>query len=128
MASGVSGSLAAAHHLGWLNLGSQVAFSLEIAGNGLFGIASLIALIQNIKIYRAASKVCESAPLHEKEAANKLKTSSMMGILSNLNYIIGAALLMIGSLATLALLFGCIAVFIGGLKILYDFLQFRNAY
>ena len=127
LASGVAGSLAAADRLGWIRMGS-LTIPLEIVGNGLFGLASLVALIQNIKIYREACKVSEKNPYHEQEAAQRLKKSAVMGIISTLNYIVAAALLIIGTHASLALIFGCIAVFTGCLKIIYDFFRFRQAY
>lgn len=126
LASGLAGSVAAMHQQKWLNAG-ELAFPLEATGNCLFGLASLVALIQNVKIYRAAAKVPAYAPPHAQNAASMLKKSSVLGFISSLNYIIGSALLMIGPAAALALLFGCIAVFVGGLKILYDFIRFREA-
>jgi len=126
-ASGVVGSLAAADRLGWVRMGSFTV-PLEIAGNCLFGFASLVALIQNIKIYREASKISEKNPYHEQEAAQRLKKSAIMGIISTLNYIVAAALLIIGTHASLALILGCIAVFTGCIKIIYDFFRFRKAY
>lgn len=125
--SGLLGSLAAAHRQGWMNVGN-FCLPLEAAACSLFGFASLIALIRNINIYRAAIKIPEYAPLHVKEAASMLKKSAILGIISSLNYIVAAALLIIGSTATLALIFGCIAVSTGCLKILYDFIRFKNAY
>lgn len=126
MGSGVLGSTAAMHKLGWINIGG-LGLPLEVASNCLFNFACLAALIHNIKIYRAAAKVPKYAPLHEKEAAWMLKKSAILGIISSLNYILAASLLIAGASATFALLFGCIAVFTGCLKILYDFLRFRNA-
>lgn len=126
--SGVAGSLAAMHRQEWINIGGSLVFPLEVAGNCLFALASLVALIQNVKIYRAAAKVPENAPAHEREAARMLKKSAVLGIISSLNYIIAAALIMIGPAATVALVFGCIAVFTGCMKILYDFIRFRNAH
>lgn len=127
IASGIAGSAAAMHKAGWLNAGS-FAFPLEVAGNCLFAFASFISLVQNVRIYRAASKITLYAPFHEREAASMLKKSSVLGIISSLNYIIAAALLMFGPAAAFALLFGCIAVSTGCLKILYDFVRFRKAY
>lgn len=127
LASGVVGSLAAADRLGWVRMGSFTV-PFEIVGNSLFGFASLVALIHNIKIYREASKISDKNPYAEQEAAKQLKKSAVMGIISTLNYIIASALLIIGTQASLALIFGCIAVFTGCLKIIYDFFRFRKAY
>lgn len=127
LASGVVDSLAAADRLGWVHMGSFTV-PFEIVGNCLFGFASLVALIHNIKIYREASKISDKNPYAEQEAAKRLKKSAVMGIISTLNYIIASALLIIGRQASLALIFGCIAVFTGCLKIIYDFFRFRKAY
>lgn len=127
VASGLVGTVAALQKQGVLNIAAQLQFPLEVVGNGLFGLASLVALIQNIRTYRAAAKIPPHAPFYERQAANQLKKSAILGILSSLNYIIGAALILIGPLSSLALLFGCVAVFFGCLKILYDYLRFRNA-
>lgn len=127
MASGLAGSLAAIHQQGWLNIGCLAA-PLETLGNGLFGLASLVALIHNVKIYRAAAQVPEYAPTYAKEAASMLKKSAVCGIISSLNYIIASALLIFGAAFTFALVFGCIAVVSGCFKILYDFIRFKNAY
>lgn len=124
--SGLTGSAAALHKLGWINLGG-FGLPLEIAGNCLFSLACLTALIHNVKIYRAAAKVTPHAPLYKRQAAHMLKVSSVLGIISSLNYIVAASLLVMGPLASLALVFGCIAVLTGCMKILYDFLKFRNA-
>ncbi len=124
--AGFVGTVAAMHKLSWVNIGN-LALPLEIAGNSLFGLACLAALIHNVKIYRAAAKVPKDAPFYERCGAQMLKKSSILGIISSLNYIIAASLMVIGPLASLALLFGCIAVFTGCLKIVYDFIRFQNA-
>lgn len=125
IASGVAGSLVAMHDLKWISLGG-LAILLQQAANCLFCLANLAALVHHVKIYRYAVKVPCYAPLNEREAANRLKESAVLGIISNLNYILAAALLIIGSAATLALLFGCIAVITGCFKILYDFFRLKT--
>lgn len=123
--SGVAGSFSASHRLGWIKLGN-FDVPLEIVGNCLFCFASFIALIQNIKLYQAASKVSQYAPAYEKEGAEMIKKSAIIGIISSLSYILAAGLLIMGVQATLALLLGCLAVFTGCIKILYDFIRFKN--
>jgi hypothetical protein len=125
--SGILGSAAAMHHLNWINVGSA-AVPLEMAGNATFAFASFISLVQNVKMYRAAAKIQDDAPAHEREASGKLKKSAVLGIISSLNYIVAAALLMFDVTAVISLIFGCIAVITGCIKVLYDYIQFKNAY
>lgn len=127
VAAGVAGAAAAIHKQGWFDLGS-FAFPLETLGNSFFCLASLVSLIQNIRIYREACKVPEYAPLHMQEAASILKKSALLGMISSINYMIATALLMMNVAATFALIFGCIAVFTGFLKIFYDFIRLKHAY
>lgn len=126
LGAGISGMAAAMHKLEWIHIG-DLTIPVALAAQGVFCFASLIALIQNVKIYCEASKVSAYAPLHEIEGAAMLKKSAILGIISTLNYIIGASLIMIGAAATFSLFFGCIAVMTGCLKILYDFFRFNKA-
>ncbi len=125
ISAGVSGSLAAISNNGWINNSGLNA--LMPVGQSLFGLACLVALIHNVKIYRAAAKIPAFAPLHQREAANMLKKSAIFGIISSLNYLLAAAMMLMGAPAALALVFGCVAVFTGCLKIIYDFIRFRGA-
>ncbi len=127
IASGMVGLAAPIHRLSG-KLNQKLPLLAETLGNGLFGLASLVALIQNVKIYRAAAKIPSFAPQHARDAALMLKKSAILGIISSLNYIITVALLVMGSAATFALIFGCIAVVTGCLKILYDYFRFKNAW
>lgn len=125
--SGLMGSVAGLHRLGVFVIGKTV-FPLEAAGNSLFGLGSLLALIQNIQIYKLALKVTSNSPLHEREAADMLRKSAVIGIISSLNYIAAAAVLVIGGPATMALIFGVLALFTGCVKILYyDFFRFKDS-
>lgn len=124
--AGFVGVGVAMHRQGLIQLGGLLP-AFELAGNCLFGLASLVTLIHSIRIYLKASKVPSYAPPHVQESASMLKKSAILGMISSLNYIIATALLIIGNAATFALIFGCIAVATGCMKIFYDFLRFREA-
>lgn len=126
-ASGVAGGIAALNHLNFINIGSAVSFPLECVGNGLFGIASFLTVIQNVRLYIAATKIEADASKEEIEAVKKIKISAIMGIISGLNYIVTAALLLCGVGATIALVFGLIGLVTGCIKILYDYYTFRKS-
>lgn len=127
-ASGVIGFVPALQRLGYLDIGAGLIVPLEALGNVVFGFASLVALIQNIKLYKAASKMAKSDSLPEQEAAQMIKKSAVMGIISSLSYILTAITLIFSASTAIAFLFGIIAVITGCLKILYDFFRFRQAF
>lgn len=86
--------------------------TLMNADSVLFLSACVTGLCYNIARYRNAA--AENATPEEKKSA-------ILGIISNLNYIIGGALNLIGVAASTALVLCCIALTTGAIKILYDY-------
>jgi hypothetical protein len=80
---------------------------------GAFVLANLVALKYHITLYRYTTDSSE-------------KKSALLGILSNVGYIISQAMLLIGFHATLALVVCCLALTMGGIKIFYDILRSRT--
>ena len=74
---------------------------------GAFVLANFVALKYHISLYLSAPD------------ATVIK-SAVLGILSNTGYIVSHAMLMIGFHPTIALVVCCVALTMGGLKILYD--------
>lgn len=124
--AGVSGCAAALHRLEKINLRNTVNY-LEIFSSGAFFLANLASLRYNVKIYRDASQLlAQNAAEHIKKSVDLLKNSAVLGILSNLHYLMIPAIPLLGFSVAVALVFGCIAAFTGGLKILYDFLYLNS--
>lgn len=118
MASGVTGMIAAAHRLGWLNLGSTLRF-FDLATGGFFIFGNLIYLEFNLEKFVLTVKDLVTGCPDKRIAFTKL-IAVCFGLLSNLIYIIA-------SIATLALtpplipiVLGVIALSAGGLRILLE--------
>ncbi len=96
------------------------------AANGSFIYASLLALEENIRIYKYAENHNYSDIEEALKHSNRLRFSAMLGIFSSLSYIISTALTLIGLAATVALVIGIIATFSGALKVIYDFISWSK--
>lgn len=86
---------------------------LHLAAETLFVAANIVALKFNMQLYMHAKSS------HAENAA--ILRSCVIGIVSNLFYILAEATRLFGFSTALALVFGCIAVSTGGVKIIYDF-------
>lgn len=76
---------------------------------GAFVLANFVALKYHITLY-----------LHAPNPT--VVKSAVLGILSNVGYIVSHAMLMIGFHSTIAMVVCCLALSMGGIKILYDIL------
>lgn len=112
LGAGTLTAFEALHEFALLNLGKYKDL-VSFVGSGFFVFANLVALEQNIFLYRLAEKKCP----HETE----LRTSAILGIMSNLGYITAATIALVGLPTAIAVLIGCISACFGGVKILYDF-------
>lgn len=79
-------------------------------GEGALVLANVVALKYHITLYLNATE-------------RSTRTSAVLGILSNLGYIVSHAMLLIGFHASIAFVICCLALSMGGLKIFYDILQ-----
>lgn len=124
LGSGFSGGLAAAHDLGWLNLGKGAGFC-EGIGSGLFLFANLYSLQQNLKLYAQGMKLAQKGDCYSKQLGAKLRLSAVLGIVNNLSYILATLFAVFAAPAALSIALGCFAIFTGCLKILYDFFNVK---
>jgi hypothetical protein len=113
LSAGVASGLAA--------LQESMALPFEALSGSLFFIAQIVALRFNVKVYQEASQLSSSIHEHERKAAQMLKKSAVLGIISTLNYMTLPAITLLGGPAAMILIFGCIALFTGCLKVIYDF-------
>lgn len=88
----------------------SLAFSL--LARGFYSISSLVALVHNIHLFFSSID-------------SQIKISAFLGILSNLSDILSLALILLGASGTMALVFGCLAVSLGGVKFLYELFAFK---
>lgn len=114
LGTGTVGLVDAAHTLQWLNLGEAQPL-VHHATIGLFLFANLFSLEQNIRLYSEAQKLPQS-PL-----ANKLKISAVLGMINTLGYILSTLSSYFPGLEILYLILTCLALFVGCVKIIYDF-------
>lgn len=85
-------------------------------GSGLFLLANLIALEENVRLYNASSE--ESDP---KKSFWQAQTA-VWGILNNLGYIAAMTFAALGVSTGVTLIVGIVAAFTGAIKILCDFI------
>lgn len=118
--SGVTGVLAISHRLQYIDL-KFFAPVCEALGTGFFFIGNLLALVTNVEQYIRASEMTESGDPAQVERGNVLKYSAVAGIINNLSYLMIPTLMLFGAPFACALVFGCIAIFTGCIKILIDY-------
>lgn len=115
---GVSGAIEAANQLSWLDLGAAASVFKYMTA-GFFLYANLYSLEQNINLYFQA-ELLEKEEKHQALAAS-VKISSVLGILNNLGYIVLSICSLFPTDEILYLIIACLAIFVGCLKIIYDF-------
>ncbi len=96
-------------------------------GNILFLGACALSIGAEILLFKEAIDFSKRETLEEKHVAVCLKTSSILGILGNVGYIISVGTIMLGGGTTLAVIFGVIAIAIGCIKMLYDYKRLEPA-
>lgn len=121
-ASGVLGTTAGLHRLGMIDIGPALPW-VDIFGTCAFMLANIVNLDLNIRSYIEASK----APVHLSEWALSKKKSAIIGMISNLGYILMSAFTLAGGPFAITMLLGCVAVLTGCLKILYDFILLNRS-
>lgn len=120
IASGLSSAVAASQQLFQKSLGIPLPL-FPILGNSFFLLANLFSLKYHVHLYQEAAKVTKDSPQEEQDSAKILKKSAVLGILNSLSYLMIPLFSILGISLALSLLFGCIAVFTGCIKILYDY-------
>lgn len=116
LASGISGLMSS------FNLGAAAVSALGIAANGFFLMANVVGLEYNVNLYEQAGGIdLKNAPAYICEAVSRIKKSAVLGIVSNLNYIMVALTALFGLHFALTLCFTGIAIATGCIKILYDY-------
>lgn len=118
--SGMFSMTAALGTLGYLELGSSLPFVSGI-GSGLFLLGCLFSLERHIELYLEAEKMAEEANGEQKALAERIKTSAILGIISDLGYTAITFYTLFGSELALYLLLGSFAIFSISLKLVYDF-------
>lgn len=120
--AGVCTALEALHEFSLINLGkahSPIAWT----GTGLFLFANMVSLQQNMTIFKQASEM-SLATEQDKQQAEKMLRSAILGMISNLGYITATSIAILGAPTAIAVVIGCISAFFGSLKILHDFYCF----
>lgn len=120
IASGLTSALIAANQYQFIQISKWVQL-LSLTGNGLFLAANLLALYQNIESYKNALKLETSGLIQDLEKARHMKYSAVLGIMNSLGYLMVPIATLFHAPLAFAIIFGCIAVSTGCLKILYDF-------
>jgi hypothetical protein len=118
LGTGVSGGMVAAHELQWVNLGASLPY-FHYAAAGLFLYVNFYSLEQNIKLFYHADQLLNEE-LYQ-ELAQRIKVSSILGIINNIAYIITTICSFIPAQEILYLVLACFSIFTGSLKIIYDF-------
>lgn len=116
-ATGVCGVAEAFNSFDLINYGGFTN-SVYAAGNIFFLCANLVALEDAVRVYEEIQK----AEGEGREIAEFQKQSNLLGIISNLGYIMATALILFGGSTAMALVLGIIGSFSGAMKILYDYL------
>ena len=119
--SGFFGTMSWLHYQQMIDLKGMLPL-FNTAADALFISASLASLKHNLELFRGAQNLPPQPTEAMKVLSHQVMVSSCLGALSALGYILASVLPILGLDASLALIFGCIAVFLGGLNILYDFL------
>lgn len=119
LGSGLSYALSAMPKIQNMHLYVNV---LNSTGNGLFILANIFSLEYFIKACQESSDIL-AREHHEiqRQAAERIKTSSILGIFNSAGYLLAPAAILINAPASLAIIFGLIAVSTGCIKIFYDY-------
>lgn len=120
-ASGACGIVEMLDRCGIVTLGQEVSKALFMAGSLFFLMANIIALEENVRLY----EIAESLPPQD-ETTFWLRRSAVSGMLSNINYIIATATLLLGGPTAIALVIGAIGAMSGAFKILCDFVMWAK--
>lgn len=113
LGSGVLCTLGEMERVSWLNLdGTGNAFIQS--GWTLFLFANLFSLDQNIKLYHAASRF-------EGTFGHRLKMSAILGMISNLGYVVGTIFSFFEGTAAIAIFLAVLSMMTGTVKFFYDY-------
>lgn len=122
--SGIYASLSALHELKLIDLKTQKV-AINMWGDLFFVAANIAAIKHNVELFKKAFNTISSN--HSQEAHRHfVMRSAAIGIVSNLCYITTALVPVIGLTSGYALVFGCTAVSTGGLKIVFDYVSYKN--
>lgn len=117
--TGVCTALEALHEFSLINLGNAHS-PIAWTGTGLFLFANMVSLQQNLAIFKQASEM-SLATEQDKQQAETMLRSAILGMISNLGYITATSIAILGAPTAIAVIIGCISAFFGSLKILHDF-------
>ena len=113
LASGVMGTAAAFSEIGLIGLGYLVPI-FHLGSHLSFLIANVIHLEIHIRMYLDSANL----PVHLQK---EVQTTAVIGIISNVMYILMTMATILGDWTALAFVFGIIAVSTGCFRILFDF-------
>lgn len=117
--AGLCGGVASLQTYGWCNLKSAFPV-LSGLSDAFFGCANWNNLLYHIRCYQEANLLTGKGK-EEALAAKRIKTSAVLGIISNVNYLISISSFLFGPISWLPIVFGGVAMLTGCIKILYDF-------
>lgn len=123
--SGIFSMVDALHEFGLLGL-SRTAEIISIAGSVLFLGANIIALEENVRLFNEIVNTDWSTRNVDAKELDLLKLSTFWGILSNIGYIAATASLLFSGATTITLVLGALSCFAGGVKIIYDLLDWKR--
>lgn len=118
LGSGIAGTVAALHQLGKIHLSGSAFAIFNHLEMGLFLSGCFGALYYNIREYQ---RVTDPASKLSAVQMQQQTLSTIVGIISSIDYILWGALTIIGAPAAIALVFGLIGLSTGCFKILYDY-------
>jgi len=94
--------------------------ALSGLSDAFFGCANWNNLLYHVRCYQEANLLMGRGK-EEEIAAKRIKTSAVLGIISNVNYLISISSFLFGPLNWLPIVFGGVAMLTGCIKIIYDF-------
>lgn len=109
------------------NLSSTAFFGgMAVAGNLLFACANVVALDQNISLYSWVNRIdITHLPAYNTGIVQSLKKSAILGMVSNLNYLLVPFCFAIGCSTGILITLGTFAVTTGCCKIIYDYFTLK---
>ena len=125
-ASGTLGGVASLHTHRLIDLGKAFPVVSGLAGV-FFGSGNLSNIFYYVECYQQAEQLAKGDEPHLKEAARRIKLTSVLGIINSLGYLITLASCLFGPIAWLPMVFGGIAMLTGCINIIYDFFFLNKA-
>lgn len=111
---------ASLHGLHYIALGAALPF-FHYGGLSLFLFGCLFSLERHIRIYQEANLMEDASVGESHELAKRIKISAILGMVSDISYIVLTAFSLFGGGFAPYIVFACLAIFSIALKNIYDF-------